>query len=248
MYRMVVSIACFISISSYAFTDIYEFEEVKQFVDSKKKTLFILDIDNVVLRAATVVGSDQWFSATIKHYCQEGLTTHEAIHKVLSLYCHLNEYHEWIPVESNAHEHVLHLQGLCDHVVCLTARSTCLVDATLKHLKKHSLLFYVPGCDDVVMHTTFPAVYKEGVLFCGLNEKSDVLRSFLSHIKYEPEVIIFVDDKAYNLHIVESVAHEIGAEFIGLRYAGCDAWVAEYDHAQAEYELHAFLKEYPLGE
>src|SRR3990167_10713298 len=53
------------------------------------------------------------------------------------------------------------------------------------------------------------AVFDNGVICCGKNNKGEVLSDFLEKIDYMPSHIIFVDDKLYNLISVERYMQQL---------------------------------------
>ncbi|MDR1334919.1 MAG: DUF2608 domain-containing protein [Holosporaceae bacterium] len=63
------------------------------------------------------------------------------------------------------------------------------------------------------------ATFSSGILFSITQDKGVVLRAFLEKIpSYKFKKIIFIDDKMKHLKSVETVADEIGAEFVGIEY------------------------------
>ena len=62
-------------------------------------------------------------------------------------------------------------------------------------------------------------VFREGVLFVDqTGEKASVLEEFLKKITWNPEKIIFIDDKISNLEAVSKFAKQNNIEFIGIEY------------------------------
>jgi hypothetical protein len=84
-------------------------------------------------------------------------------------------------------------------------------------------------------------------LFCGLNDKGTVLLAYLDHTNYKPDLIIFVDDRAKNITSVELAVKQRNIEFVGLRYAGCDQKIQNFDHEVTRQELQEFLLKYPYN-
>lgn len=234
------------SVSSFMHAiDIYRIKEIARYLVNKR-TLVIFDIDNTLLRPKTNLGSEQWFSHLVQERIQHGFDLASAFNHVLPLYRHVHLNSDMILTEQDLNEDIADIIDVCDHAICLTARSEPLAQRTIDQLHKHGLRFHVAACVDCDYYVPHVAHYKSGILFCGHNDKGDVLSAFLDDINYTPEVIIFVDDKEKNLHAVEVVAKRRNIEFIGLRYAGCDEQVNSFDYAETEQEWQDFLEQYPF--
>ncbi len=221
-------------------------KEVITYLDSNKNVMVVFDIDNTLLHPKTDLGSDQWFCNELQNHVAQGLDHTRALAHVLPLYFHINHNIELVTTEENLPEIVSIIQKKCAHVYCLTTRSLDLVEKTIEQLEKNNLHFkstiqefFLP-----LPHTCF---YKSNILFCGKNDKGTVLSTFLDTINYQPDSIIFVDDKESHLHCVLEAAQKRDIEYIGLRYAGCDERVKSFNRELTEQELQLFLSNHPLA-
>jgi hypothetical protein len=212
---------------------------------TNKRTLLILDIDNTLLTPETDLGSDQWFCHLMQEHINSGKDSASAKQHVLPLYFHVRFNTDLITTEPDLHQTLMPLKNLCDHIICLTAQSPALAFKTVEELQKNGLHFHIPDHHECEFDLPHPCLYKDGVLFCSGNDKGDALHAFLDYLGYCPEVVIFVDDKEYNLHAVERAAKKRNIEFIGLRYAGCDERAQAFNKEAAEKELQEFLMKYP---
>lgn len=226
--------------------DIQQIKEIKQYIISGN-TLIVFDIDNTLLTTKTDLGSDQWFSFLVQEKMNMGITRAQAVAQVLPLYYHVHSIVDLVSTESDLHAQVADIKELCDYSVCLTARSLPLASRTIEQLQMNQLTFHDYDQLERELSLTHPSMYKGGVLFCGMNEKGEVLMHFLDLIDYHPEVIIFVDDKEKYIANVQAAAEKRNIHFIGLRYTGCDDRVLAYNHEATQQELKEFLLCYPCG-
>lgn len=87
----------------------------------------------------------------------------------------------------------------------------------------------------------FP-IFKNGVLFTNRLPKGDVLTVFLKKIKWMPNKILFVDDSLDQLNSVETVANNLGIEFIGFHYIAAKTNMANFDEDLGEFQFRNLLK------
>lgn len=227
--------------------EICNIKEVLNYLDPNLKQIVVFDIDNTLLCPVADLGSDQWFSYLVKQNIANGLGPIAACDQVLPTYYHIQKYIDLIPTESDLVASVKVIEQACAHTICLTARSPLqLINITLEQLSKNSLAFNIPEIDHVRLALPGNSVYQDGVLFCGHSCKGLVLSHFLNACHYQPDQIILVDDKLYNLENVEKQLVLAGIQFIGLRYAGCDERIAKFDFNQTSQDLENFLSKYPL--
>ncbi len=225
--------------------DIYSIKETRRYI-TKKRVVVAYDIDNTLLRPQSMIGSDEWFGYLVQRNIEAGMDLYTAIRLALPLYFHIHYRINLVTTELSLAEDIEDIKKDCDHVICLTARSVNLVRHTLEQLNKNNLNFFIPGIEEHAPDATHPSFYSEGVLFCGMNDKGEILLYFLDRLGYTPDLIIFIDDKEKNLKAVERAAHKRGIEFIGLRYAGCDKHIVAFDTEIAKRELQEFLAQHPF--
>lgn len=230
-----------------AIYEINKLKEVLGYLQPGKAQIVVFDIDNTLLRAPSDLGSDQWVSCIVKQNISKGLAPIQAWDQILPTYFHIHRHINLVTTEPNLVDTVSQIEQACDHTICLTARSSMsLVQITLDQLTRNNLNFHVPEINHAQLNLPGNAVYQDGVLFCGHSCKGQVLKQFLAACHYQPVEIILVDDKEYNLLAVQDELAKSGIEFTGLRYAGCDGWIASLDMAQAQQELEKFLVVHPL--
>ena len=238
--------------ASSSIKEIHQIQEVSQYL-THKNCLVIFDIDNTLLFPKTDLGSDQWFSHMVEAQTKLGVDTNTAIKAVLPIYFHVHAKIDLVPTELDLTSKLAHIHTRCHHAICLTARSLPLVPATMAQLTKNNLDFPANPYAHlfIAIEHSFdlphPHMYKNNVLFCGLNDKGTILLAYLDHINYKPDLIVFVDDKAKNITAVELAAKQRNIEFVGLRYAGCDQRVQDFNHADTQQELQEFLTKHPYN-
>jgi hypothetical protein len=60
--------------------------------------------------------------------------------------------------------------------------------------------------------------YKNGILYCGNNDKGSALTALLKILNLNPRKIIFLDDKKHHIRSVAHAAKILTSEFLGFHY------------------------------
>jgi hypothetical protein len=60
--------------------------------------------------------------------------------------------------------------------------------------------------------------YKNGILYCGNNDKGSALTALLKILNLNPRKIIFLDDKKHHIRFVAHAAKILTSEFLGFHY------------------------------
>ena len=237
--------AC-IGLSVYSFEEIHSLQDLVALCTSDKKVLVVLDIDNVLLRPLTDLGSDQWFYAHVQDYIDKNMSFHEALDKVLPLHFHINHTIDLIPTHDRLVDEVKLLQQHATTVFCLTARSQEIMERTIHQLHTHSMLFNELPTAIHSISVEHPIHAHSGVVFVGKNNKGKVLLEVIHRLDYVPDLVIFVDDKMSNLQTVHDVFIQQDIPYKLFRYALCDELVKNYNHELTQKELEEFLQQHPL--
>ncbi len=221
--------------------------EVTRYLEPHKKILVLLDIDNTIAAPPSDLGSDQWFNDLVLAICeQQGLEKKEAVQKGIELYHHIHTHIELRPVEAQTPAFIASLQKQNIPVLALTART--IIERTFQQLETITIDFRHTALSnktfDLSLH--HPAFYQQGIIFCGNNDKGTVLGAFLERISYQPDKIIYVDDKEGNLKAVEQALQSRGIEFVGIRYSRLDERVKNINSSAIQKELADFLQKYPF--
>ena len=220
--------------------------EVAHHLEPNKKILVLLDIDNTIAAPPSDLGSDQWFNDAVTIYQKQGLYPKEAVQKAILLYHHIHAHIELKPVEVGTTKFIASLQKQKIPVLALTART--IIERTFQQLEAIAIDFTPTALSTKVLDLSqqHPAFYQQGIIFCGNNSKGTVFCAFLDRIGYQPDKIIYVDDKEGNLKAVEQALQPRGIEFVGIRYSRLDERVKKLNNRAVQKELEDFLKKYPL--
>lgn len=204
--------------------------------------LVVFDIDNTLARGKTPMARDEFFSARIQSFMNNGMDFNQAIHHVLPDYYYIQFHSSLVLVED---EVLILLQDLTNNgtkTLALTARSSYLAERTMDQLESLGIRFNFFAEQNFTLNFGHPCFYKRGMLFCGLNDKGEALLSLLDRLNYRPDLVIFVDDKYKNLLSVEMELLKREIPFEGLRLNVCDQDVMNFDLNKAEQELLEFKK------
>ncbi len=221
--------------------------EVARHLEPNKKILILFDIDNTIAAPPSDLGSDQWFNDLVTICQQQGFEKKEAVKKAVELYHHIHAHIELKPIEAKTTAFIASLQKQNIPVLALTARS--FIERTFQQLKTIAIDFSPTALSTKIFDLSLqhPASYQQGIIFCGNNNKGSVLCAFLDRIGYQPDKIIYVDDKEGNLKAVEQMLETRAIEFVGIRYSQLDERVKNINNAAVQKELADFLQKYPLS-
>lgn len=235
---------------SFIIVDAPSIEDVTKYIkpdERNESTLVIFDIDNTLLYPKTLIGSEQWFYSVVKKYEDEGMTTQQAINKLLPQSFELMEYIPMVPIEPGTVPVITNLQKDGIITIALTARSLDLTYRTIDQLASVGIHFNGKGPQEcpIVYGDGKPALYMHGVLFCGNHTKEKVLLNWLNQIHYQPKKIIFIDDKMKNVTAVGKALPKHQYNYVGIRYAYLDEHKEKVPQEVIDRELREFAQQYP---
>lgn len=207
-----------------------------------KKVLVLFDLDNTLIEPTEEVGSDQWFSgAVIYAKNKKKLQGLDAVRKILPLYYKLQDTVVLKPVEKITVDVIKRLKE--KHIVMgLTARSVPLVEQTTERLSKLGFSFSFDTHFFQKKLSVDSACLKNGILFCGNNDKGDALFELLNFLDIHPDRIIFIDDKYANVEKLNNQFQDkkyvnvIGIHYIFLK-SKVDSFVLDEKSKQQIEEL-----------
>lgn len=204
-------------------------------------TLVIFDIDNTIARPYTALGSDEWFCYLVDQKIAQGYDYISAIYAVLPLVYYVQFHVPLMLTDPVLPSLFSHLQETGINTMAITSRSLYLAERTHKQLKDIGITFTLKNCliDEYIFPLLHPCLYKYAMIFCGNNNKGDILLTFLDLINYLPKKIIFIDDKMSHVKAVESALSSTNIEYIGIRYTGCDHYIHNFDPAKAQEQWDA---------
>lgn len=218
--------------------DIIESDKLETVLDllGTPNTLVIFDIDNTLARPVTELGSDEWFCDQVDKKMAEGHDYITAIYYTLPATFYAQFNIPLRPTEETAAELIANLIDQKIPVMALTTRSLFVAERTMEQLEKIGISFLIPGIsqEDLVLQMPHPCLYRQSILFGGNNDKGEALITFFHWMNYFPDKIVFIDDKMKYLLAVEKALKHYNIEFVGIRYAGCDECVKNFDATKAK--------------
>ncbi len=243
--KFILSLVIFFSTSHATIHHIQSMQEVLQHLPNKR-ILIVFDIDNTLLMPPTHLGSDQWFSHLVQEQIASGKNTLAAVAHVLPLYLHVQLNIDLVPTERSLSEIFQCILDKCAHVLFLTARSAPLATRTFQQLAKNNLHFPIMREQPCELNVAHPCFYRNDILFCGNNDKGEVIDAFLDIHACDADVVVFIDDKEKYVGAVHEAVQKRGIECIGFRYGGCEHLVRSFNKEATKRELEAFLEKCPL--
>ncbi len=213
--------------------------------------LFVSDFDNTLFECVDENhGSDQWFSEGINHLIKkENFTPNLAVEKMIQNFEIAHETALMRPVEKETIPLLQTLTKKSIKTVILTSRHIItqtqrelnnIQDATVSSV---SFSPFHMGTQKIVTFelTKEKAVYQEGILYCGNNDKGEALTTLLKHLNLKPAKIIFIDDKEKHVTSVERAAKSLNIPFIGLRYTYLDKKINLYKFDPLSIHAHSLI-------
>jgi hypothetical protein len=196
-----------------------------------KKTLVVLDIDNTILEPLAPRATDQWFSAMVEHAKNIGYDYVGAVAAVLPMYYQAHAVSRVHLVEPCGATVIKNLCKKSLAVIALSSRSLPMIPYTKRQFGQLGINLTASGIGRVC--TEFSLSYGlvkflEGVTYCGNNDKGQALLALIDRLNLAPKKIVFVDDKEKNLVTVKQAVERRKINFMGMRFAGCDAKVKAF--------------------
>lgn len=218
------------------------FKDLLNFVTDN--TLVILDVDDTLLLPCQTLGNDTWFCYRKKNYEEQGMTPNDALEKTIAEWEAIRHLTKVRIVESGTEKIIEGLQKRNIAVMGLTTQGLALATRTIEQLQSlHiDLTKTAPSKEDSYFINEHGVLFRKGLLFTSGTKKGAALLKLFDRIKFHPERIVFINDKATHLKDVEEAVQENGIEFIGLRYGFADSEKASFrpDVADLEWSMSTF--------
>lgn len=201
---------------------------------SELRVLVAFDLDETLIEPNNDnhYGGDMWLQASVNNAVEKGTNVGAAWDLVLREYfkIQMDPDFSFKLVEGDETKQVVTaIQKLADKTIGLTARSFPIEDATIDRVEKVGISFVesgkfdaLPTQEKVFMFHGVPGGFKHGIFFAGTGDKGESLMVLLETCDYQPDVVVFVDDKLKNLQAVEKFVEAAGMEFIGILYTRLD--------------------------
>jgi len=238
-----ISSLFFLLLASHLSAEIRECSTTEELLNhANQKTLIIFDIDNVILCPIQTLGTDPWFRYYKERLQDEGKSDKEALALAVDMLHRIYHKTRVKLIEKKTPTVIENLQKRKLAVIAMTTRSSEVADCTINHLlslgvdmKKSRPLpqnFMLPDCPDVL--------FQDGVLFTTGTHKGTAFLSFLKRVNFEPECVVYINDKASHLREVEEACETRKIRFMGLRYSGADEMVKNFKPNIADLQQRYF--------
>lgn len=212
-------------------------------------TLVVFDIDNTILEPVQMLGSDQWFSASILDMRYWGWAEADVVSKVIREWEAVQEKSAVQAVEASTPALIRELQGRGIAVMALTARTETSRSSTFRQFAGLGvdMARTAPGAGANIVVRDPIRVWEElgnylsGVLFVGASgDKGAALVQVLNQVGYKAKRIVFVDDKLKNTQSVDRALNSTSIPHIEFRYGAADPKVKAFDRNVADKQFKVF--------
>ena len=208
------------------------------------ETLLVLDLDNTLIESAFHYGSYQWGNFLIREALEGGADIDQALDEVMPLWDKAQHEIEIRTIEAEVEEWLNLQHDQKTLMLGLTGRSSQIATVTLNHLEQHGLKFSNWDSCEPFFKASPHFHLEEGVIFVGpKNNKGEALLHFINSLKTPIKRVVFVDDQISYLEQVEKSLEDTEIEYIGIRYAGADINVKNFDLVEAKKEQLKLMKD-----
>lgn len=185
----------------------------------------VFDLDNTVLEARQMLGSDQFFTHLLRKAAERGLSGAAATDWALERNALVQPRGPVRAVEEETPALIDRLGRTGRSVFALTARPVAWEQGTLGQLRGLGVVF------------------PDGVRFLPRGRtKGEELLAALRASGKGANGVVFIDDKLHHVESVERALTDAGYQVWSLRYGAADATVAAFDPAVADFEWDYFLR------
>ncbi|MBT6716797.1 MAG: DUF2608 domain-containing protein [Nitrospina sp.] len=198
------------------------FHEINKSQSKKNELLIVFDIDDTLLTAEQLLGSERWV-----HWYKKNQAKLELLPCRFDIASILYEMGTMRPTESNLGHRFNAIQN--NHVMLLTARSNKQRSVTERELLRNKIYFSnsdrLPSKNDwsaSIQTKTRKAeiVYKSGLMMIAGTDKGKALTKFMNDNIQSYKKIIFIDDNLHNLENVYSAFKDTGIRLISFYFSG----------------------------
>jgi len=223
-----------------ATVEIASLNEVDKFL--APSDLLILDIDNTLIVTAQSLGSDTWFYHRLD--ALGGINSREALSKALKDWESVQALTAVTTTEPRTAELVSQWQRNVNSTMGLTTRGLALANITIDQLRSVDidLSKTAPSKEELFYKNPHGISLRDGILFTAGTHKGVALEKLLADLSFRPVRIVFINDRASHLNQLGDHMQQLGYDFLGLRYAGCDAMVEAFDAEITDLQWEHFGK------
>lgn len=242
-----LSFLFFLAYSLSLCPQIYEIKSVEgmePYISQVDDVLIVFDIDSTLLKIDNSGASTPWFCNELELLQKNQNQPRELLYKKLLSQHAEKLYKEYSQTLMNVHIELAE-KSMKDiigrlithnvHFLIETKRGLPHIDITQLQLNSVGITYksnkkWANICYKLTEGLRAPAYYDDGILFTGFeNTKGEALKALLKRLSYKPKRLVALDDQRDNLVSFEIMAHEMGIEFIGLRYGFLDAFTKRAD-------------------
>jgi hypothetical protein len=253
-HRLLLPLICCFSLINAEIKEIKSMEEISDTIEillkSEKKLFVVFDIDDTLATPEYELGKSSWFYQELSNQqAQPNADKQKVLNDLIALYTHVHNYLPLKAVEVNTPLLVTNLQSRGIPCIALTARSL-LIKRTFEQLLPLGIDFTLcaPSTDNMILsdNPELPACYMQGIIFNGDNNKGVTLLKYLRAINFAPDHVIYVDDSIKQVQRVHDALEEASISCTGFRYNYMDEENKNFNLAEAQQQLAAFLKNHPF--
>lgn len=205
--------------------EIIEIQKIDEFSKhAEEGTLLVFDIDNTIFEPVQTLGSDQWFYHQIDQYVDKGYPAQEALDIALAEWMAIQNITKVQLVEPVVAELIAKYQEKGWPLIGLTTRGLSLATRTVEQLQELGidLSKSSPIQNEQFFQNKGGVLFRGGILFTAGTNKGSAFFKLLGNADYDVKKVLFVNDKASHLHVVEKACKKRKVSFTGLRYAFLD--------------------------
>lgn len=220
----------------------YISEIVDFFSKCSQQKLLVLDIDNTILKSKSLLGSDQWYtwqSVLIKEKSSQAVAKNmKHLNKIINdMFCYL----QYELCESDLPNTLSQFKKNNVEVILLTARGNKCHQSLKDTLLELGVSQYLNT--SFSFSSSNSTSYQDGIIYCSGGHKGKILKSLLEQNKFQPEQIVFVDDKLWNLKRVQKIIPQTQVFICTNQYE--NVWLfSQSDKSKVTQEYENYLKQY----
>jgi hypothetical protein len=218
-----------------------QMQDVLPYVDPLE-TWVLIDIDNTLIESSVYLGSAPW-RHHIRNKAQNAGYSESESEKILDQFWLFVQ--PLIPVRlvDPKTPALLHnLQESRTPVLALTAREPIEIQHTQKQIDSVAIHLVNDFPGQFSLSTNHPALYANGVIYCGDNSKAETLIAFFQATGRMPKKVVFVDDRWDQVENLEVELEKLGIQFVGMRFGGADKRMKAFNPAIADLQFSQLPK------
>lgn len=210
-----------------------------------ERTIFLLDLDDTLVRSPQHIGSDRWFEQHLRQLIDTGNSQDSALSIARQLYIDIREFAGSSVIESNISAMLHRAIGKGSLLVAVTARPYIpgYRDMTFQEIEKFGFPLSILSSSPVAL--TPKATLEGSVVFTGGSDKGQAVTALFARFQIQNRRVISVDDKVHNTLSMANAVRKLGHDVIAYRYTRMDQ-VPHLSPLAAALQLRSFLQKNSL--